>query len=642
MGNSPYIKSALAEAALGLMPPAIRDTLLEEPEFLQKYNIKVETTLTFGDSGFSVYCPTLLDSIRTVLSGTVEHEVTDTGNQIWKLRNEAGEGELPMLVVSSNGQRVELPDFSMFSPDVAIRMRSFDEVVSDVNLSPDVQNIWRKILAERALKDVEFDSLKNDFIDTPVQMARLIRSKIETGSSLSVPCLVPCSRKYFDRLVGVYDGSDNIRDYAAKTGRQFLAQLSAWKPYEGFLFSLFLASHSAIAAEISVEHLSDEELLRAFDFLEKRGDSISQLGAIEIGLRILPNKPIIEPHIIRLIKHLRNDAISKSVGGFNLLSALFILVDGELSRVRMMSTEPPFFRRLASLAQAALIHRQLADIDIDETFCEWVLGKSSEQFHMQSFADMRLEPNWNPSFATADQLKEEFFGRIMIAAVDYKDNIKNDELHELIFGTASDSIQSLSSFPYTYLPGPLDGSKNIPKTMPAELSQAIEDQLGTENVEPSSFTALVNSALIFQVDPNHAELAAQILRLGNHRLGNVTDKAQLFAILHGLAIVAAMGRNFSLADDLRILMRRYRHDTQYDFSVEDEIRICLLASASREDLDEWRKFVGDWLTELSFEELEKREGAALLSHLRCLCNSVPDLWVFCGRADAALTAFNNC
>ncbi len=641
MSNSSYIKSALAEAALKLIPPAIRDTLLEEPEFRQKYNIKVETTLTFGDSGFSVYCSELFDSIRKVLSGAVEHEVTDASGQVWKLRNEARERELPILVVSSNGQRVDLPDFSMFSPDVAIRMRSFNEVVYDVNLPPDVQNIWEKVLVERALKDDEFDPLKDDFIDTPVQVARLIRNKIETSSPLSVPCLVPCSRKYFDRLVGVYDGSDSIGDYAAKTGRQFLEQLSAWKPYEGFLFSLFLATHSSIAAEISVEHLSNEELLRAFSFLEKQGDSISRLGAVEIGLRILPNKPIIEPHIIQLIKHIRNDAISKSVKEFDLLSALFILVDGELSRTRMMSTEPPFFRRLASLAQAALIHRQLVDTGIDETFCKWALGKSSERFHMQSFADMHLEPSWNPSFATADQLKEEFFGRIMIAAVDYKDNIKNNELHELIFGTASDSIQSLSSFPYAYLPGPLDGLGNIPRTMPAELSQAIEDQLDAENMEPSSFTALVNSAMIFQVDTNHAELAAQILRLGNHRLRNVTDKAQLFAILHGLAIVAAMGRNFSLADELRILMRRHRHETQYDFSVEDEMRICLLASASREDLDEWRKFVGDWLTELSFEELGEQEGAILLSHLRCLCNSVPDLWVFCGRADAALTAFNS-
>ena len=641
MSSNPYIRSALAEVALGLMPPTIRNTLLEEPKFLQKYNIKVETTLTFGDSGFSVHCSELFDSIRRTLSGTVKQEVTDANDQVWKLSNEAGEGELPTLVVSSNEQRIDLPDFSMLSPDVDIRIRSFDEIVSDVNLPPDAQNIWRKILVERALEDDEVDSLKSDFLDTPVQVARLIRNKIETGSSLSVSCLVPCSRKYFDRLVGVYDGSDSIEDYAVKTGRQFLEQLSAWKPYEGFLFSLFLSAHSSIVAEINVEYLKNEDLVRAFSFLEKHGDSFSQLGAIEIGLRILPDKPIIEPHIFQLIKRIRNDSVGESLKGFNLLSALFVLVDGELSRTRMMSTEPPFFRRLASIAQAALIHRQLVDIGVDESFCEWAIGNCSEQFHMQSFADMRLEPSWNPSYATADQLKEEFLGRIMIAAVEYKDNIKNDELHELIFGAAFDSIQSLSGFPYAYLPGPLDGTGNISRTMPAELSQAIEDQLGTENVEPSSFIALVNSAMIFQVDPNHAELAAQILRLGNHRLGNVTDKAQLFAILHGLAIVAAMGRNFSLADDLRILMRRYRHDTQYDFSVEDEIRICLLASASREDLDEWRKFVGDWLTELSFEELDRQEGMILLSHLRCLCNSVPDLWVFCGKADAALTAFNN-
>ena len=51
--------------------------------------------------------------------------------------------------------------------------------------------------------------------------------------------------------------------------------------------------------------------------------------------------------------------------GFKFLSALFCLVDGTLSRTRLLSAEPPFYRRLAALSQAALIQRQLVNIDID-------------------------------------------------------------------------------------------------------------------------------------------------------------------------------------------------------------------------------------------------------------------------------------
>ena len=50
------------------------------------------------------------------------------------------------------------------------------------------------------------------------------------------PFFVPRSRRYFERLVGAYDGSASIRDYAAGRGRQLFQQLSAWRPYDGFLF----------------------------------------------------------------------------------------------------------------------------------------------------------------------------------------------------------------------------------------------------------------------------------------------------------------------------------------------------------------------------------------------------------------------
>ena len=117
------------------------------------------------------------------------------------------------------------------------------------------------------------------------------------------------------------------------------------------------------------------------------------------------------------------------------------------------------------------------------------------------------------------------------------------------------------------------------------------------------------------------------------------EKSQLLGILTGLATVAAVARNPVLADDLRILVRRYRHDAQYGFSIEEAMRICLVASASREDLMKWRESAGQWLTELAFDELEGDEGEVLHSHLHSLLQAVPELWVSCARADAALKAY---
>jgi len=639
MTNSPYVRAVVAQAVLGLVPPLIRETLIKDADFREEYGLTSDAVISFGDSGISFQRSELYEAVGKFLSGALVKEVPDKNGQKWELQNIGEEGELPSLALYRGKQRLILPNLAVLSPESTTRLRYLDEAVSDVNLPSSALEEWRNVLSERALEDDEVDAFHGEFHDTPVEQARSIRSEI-LGRHFSISSLVPTSRRYFERLVGAFDGSASIRDYAAGNGRTFFEQLSAWRPYDGFLFSLFLSSHSALTSEINVDRLGSEDLVRAFDFLDKYGDRISQLGAIEVGLRVIPSRPEIEPILIRLIEQIRDDDVDGQDSGFKLISALFVLVDGELSRTRLFTTEPPFYRRLAAFSQAALIHRQLVNSSVDiDSFCEWSFSNRGEQFYLQSLADMRMEPRWNPDFATASQIKANFFDRIVIAAMNYEQNIKGGKLSDLILGTKSRSLHSLSKF-RAYFPGPLEGAEDTPNILPAEIAEAIETQLSAEEVSPSSFIALVNSALIFRIGADQAELAARALELGNYRLTKVESRSQLLVILNGLATVAAVARSCALADELRILVRRYRHDAQYALSIEDVMRICLVAASCRAGLNDWRDFVGDWLTELAFGDLKDNDGEVLHSHLQCLCHAVPELWVSCGRADAALMAYN--
>ena len=87
-------------------------------------------------------------------------------------------------------------------------------------------------------------------------------------------------------------------------------------------------------------------------------------------------------------------------------------------------------------------------------------------------------------------------------------------------------------------------------------------------------------------------------------------------------------------------MRNYWQDRQYDLSIEEVIQIALVVATNHSELSDWVEFVGEWFTELAFDELEGQDGAVLRSRLRALCHSVPELWITCGRADAALSAYN--
>lgn len=640
MMNS-YIRSRLANAVLENAPPIIRKTLLEDQDFRSEYSLEADAVLAFGNSGVSFQRFDLFAAVRKILSGSKVEKVIDTNGQIWDLINIGEEGELPRPTLSRDNQKFTIPELVALSPDSSTRLQYLEEAAFDVNLPGHTMESWRNILIDRALLDDEVDLFQSEFRETPIGIMRLLHDEAVSGQ-IDFSTLVPPSRRYFERLVGAYDGSHSIRDYAAGNGRVFLDQLSQWQPYYGFLYSLFQSSHSLLSAEITIDQLSDKELLRAFEFLINHGDRLSQVGAVEVGLRVLPSRPDIEPLILDLIKQIRDDDVDGQMSVFKLLSSLFVFVDGELSRIRLFSTTPPFYRRLAALSQAALIHRVLINTAVDiNKFGMSVLNSRAEQYYMQLYVDMRLEPRWNPDFASAFQLKADFVGRIMLAGRKYEQNITNSELLDLVLGTQPGSLHSLISFFYPYLPGPLEGALDSQSTLPTEFAAIIEEQLGLKEVGPSSFIALVNSALIFHIGADLADLAARVLKLGNYRLTKIENKDQLLSILNGLATVAAVSRSKAFADELHILVRRYRRDPQYALSVEEIMRICLVASASCTDLTEWSEYVGNWLTELSLSNLEDDEGGIFLSHLRCLFHAAPELWGTCGRADAALVAYNS-
>jgi hypothetical protein len=629
----------MAQAILEYLPPLIRESAIGDSAFRQEFGFKTRALIALGNTGLSVERGVLFDAVRKVLTEPSEVELTDTDGKKWLLREHVGNEGQRQLTLSSDDQEQTLPDFRVLARDSAIRIQSLEESTSDVNLPIRESNQWREILAVRGLEDHEVDPFHKDIRDTPVHIERSIYGEILAGQS-SVSSLVPPSRRYYERLVGTYDGSTTINDYAAGAGREFLNHLSSWRPYEGLLFSLFLSAHSALTAGISVDDLDSESLARAYGFVEKYGDTLSRLGAIEVAFRILADRPEVSPYLLPLVCRIRDDDVESASSEFKLFSSLFVLVDGEISRLRLMADVPPFYRRLASLAQAAVIQRQLMRLEVDYTdTSEWAFGVRAEEFYVQSLADMRIEPRWNPEMAAAPQMKADFFGRIMIAASHFKEKIQSDELRGVVLGDEPTSLAALSEFPYPYFPGPLEGGEDSPNNVPEDIAQAIEQQLDADEVGPKSFFALVNSALVFKVPAGHAEMAATALRLGNHRLASIENRSQLLGILGGLATVAAVARNTDLAGELRILVRRYRQDLQFRLSIEEGMRISLVAAASRENLMEWCEYVGESLTEFSFSTQEVAEGLALKSYLHALFPVVPELWCTCARADAALTAY---
>lgn len=633
--NDPEALSGLADAALHLAPPVFREPLLQESDFCEKYELKTYQAASFGTPEVRFQHSRLCAAARKVLSGKPSAQVTDENGRKWELKNINGRGQLPELVLfHEDGTYTLSLGFIMLSPKRE-RLRFFEEFASALNLPENARDRWRSVLERRALEEREIQAFENDFINTPIDLAQSIH-KVFAGGTINLSFLVPSSEKYFERLVGRYDGSATVENYAAASAGNLFRELSAWRPYEGFLLSLLLSSHSALTDEIQVECLDADALARAFDFLEKYGDRLSQLGAVEVGLRVVQSRPEIEPVLVKLVKKIRDDDVNGESSGFKHLQALFCLVDGELSRTRLLSSKPPFYRRLAALSQAALINRQMANSRADiDSFCQSAFVIRGGESYVQSLVDMRLEPRWIPGLWTPAQIKATFLGRVMAAGMRYGQNIENSELYGLVL-----SLQSVGVPFYHYLPGPLEGNLELAASLPPGVGIAIEEQLNSDKLSPLSFGALVNSGRNFLIGPNQTELAVGALKRADYRIADLQDRSQLIAVLEGLAVVAATARSDDLADELRILVRKYRHDVQYPVLVAEDVQICLMAAASRTSPDEWMAFVSDWMTELAFGEMKSEDARLLHSQLLYLCRIVPELRVSCDKAWAALGAYN--
>ena len=637
MSNNYDIKSILIKASLMIVPPMIRETLFKDPEFRKEFEfLTADVDTVFNNVGVAFRRSEFYDAIRNFFVSASE-EVTDRDGLKWIIS--AKDEELFTLALHRDKQRIPLREFALLSPDSTIRLRLFKEDVSIWNLPVDIKRTWLNILSERALKDDEFDMLLHEFRNTPAYMEKLICNEITRGEC-NISSLVPPSREYFERLVGTYDRNVSITDYAAGPAIKIFKQLSEWSSCTGFSFSLFVSSHSTLTSAIVTENISNKDLIDIYKSLEKYGDRLSQLGAIEVGLRILIERPAIQPFLIRLIEKIRDDNVDEESSQFQLLSVLFYFVDGELSRLRLLSDYPPFYRRLASLSQAALIQKQLLHLGTDiGLFIEKIHNIRIEHCYMQSFVDMRIEPHGNFNMGSASQMKEDCLGRIISAAKKYEINIKDKNLNDIISNMDRKFPPPYNVLLYSPLLGPSDETDHNLNLFSADRLKVIKKQLCARDVKLSSFAEFAVLAKIFRIDSDYMELVIKAMKRCDYRFADVEDRQELLGVLSGLATVAATTRNSALANNLRILVFRYCHDLQYPLLPEEAMGICLAAAASHAGIDDWRKFIGESITKLAFGKLEIDDGKVLYSHLQCLCHAVPELWISSGRANAALKAF---
>ena len=637
MSREAYIRASIAVAALELFSRRVRGVLVSDRKFREEYGVSADAVLSFDNGNVEFQRSVLFDAVRR--SFDLATTVDDMRGQKWSIEF-LGNEEPPKIALVQGEKRFVVAHLALLSQDRDMRLNSFRQEAIGTDLPSNAVERWGRLLESRPLDDDELGCIQDDLTNTPVAIQNAIRENLARGT-LSLDNLVPRSEKYYERLVGRCEDEQTFEDFVKRVATPHMERLIKWRPFEGYQLSLLLASQPNLGAALGAIGLETTELARVYDWLTREGDVLSRAAAIEAGLLSVQAAPALKEPLSRLINALIATNRETQPDPYNLLSSIIVAVYGEIAHTRVLASKPPYWRRLAAIAQSVLIARCVTASRIDAAaFADWAMSVRGEIFLLQCFVDLRLEPRWLPELILPDQLKHELGGRILAAANAQATFVNEAGWYTLLLDDTNNSLRKQLNLSRAFLPGPLEGGMSPQLDVPPTHLAEMRSDLSQPAVTAASFSGLVNGSLLFRIPSELADMAADAIARADYQLECIGD-TPLVPYLLGLASVASVARNHKLADSLFILLRKYRQFYPEELRVEESFRVAMIACASRVELSEWCKSVGNCMTDLAFQPIAKEQAIRLHSHVVHLCHIVPELWASCGQAEAALRSVSN-
>jgi hypothetical protein len=629
-----YQRIARALALAEGYSPLLKQEVLGKPDVVDVAGIDVDATIKLGADRLSFRRSQLFPAIAEAFNGGGNIVITGVNGSEWAVVFDP-EAQPPNVVLVHGDERVVVLQFSLLTADASARVHALRLIAKHHRLPVDLVHRWSLLLSEKKPTDLEIGVFVGDLQNTPVGVLEAIRESLR-GGRLSLDTLVPRHETYYRRLVGDADSATSLEDCITRVTTPHFGRLLSEGDQQSLSTIWFLCSHSSVSQMIGREWKGNDDLLAdSIANLARVGDPISRTGAIEVGLRQLRERPGLTQALTGLINAVLDREAVEGTDQFALLSALFNCIYGQMARRRILASWPPFARRLASLAHASVVVRHVSEIVGDPAgFTRWLVDASDAHFFMQTLIDMRLEPRWFPELGSAGQLKNELLGRIWLAAKSVPETVEALGFTERLVGEGPEVIDAQVDRVAVFLPGPLEGRPVPLMKLDAESVVEIE-QILTEKIETTTFTSLYNTSLFYSVPDHLPALAAEALERNHYQIV-LDNRVSIFDCLVGLASVAASTRHAKLCDAIHTVLRVSWRLAPGELSADQSFRVGVLACAAREELSEWTESVGQFLTEISLQDLSVEEADGLLSHLSTMCHIEPDLWGTCGRAHAAL------
>lgn len=614
MVNYDSMRAYMATHIINLFPSLVRGELLSDSTLSEEIGLATDATVSFGDKDIAFSRSALFKAIRSVFENTEEEfYLEDVNCNSWSLRHHPG--ERPTFSLSKGDERLLNNSFWPLCNDVDKRFSLFEKEAKDRLLSKDELERWGAVLSVLTISDDDVSDLLLDLEQSPRHIEALLRQEFQ-GALNKISTLVPDNIRYYERLVGKYCGSKNIDEYCKVELKEYFdSRIKSGVIDNDFLICI----HKSISAVVSNSLVDEVSYQSTANRAIETCHPILLISCLEVG--IMKFKDSSAAIIKKLFEGISS---AKTLDNLRLFCSMAVFVDGELARLQIFQGVPPFYRRLASFAQSALIVK----VGLEEGVAfdkveQWAFQQRGLYFFCQSIVDLIEEPRWLPMYLTAEQFINELYGRANNICQEANTSQVVEYLKkELMLG----SRLNLHSF----LPGPLEGN-SAPAVVPDAISNLLAKHISGE-ASFESYKVLMNSAPFWKIGDEYLERAVSLLESAQHKLAAVNDKDSVYQVLNGLAQVACMTRSKKLAASVTILSRLYRDYIDVDSEPENYLAIGFVAGAAFEDKNGWAEYIGQWCTELAYLPISEDSVERMERMLERLCILEPYLYYTCSKA----------
>lgn len=621
---------------LGILPMFLRLKLVDERSFRQKIGFEAEELVTYGEN--TVFARSLFfERVSKAFGVDGGHtEIEDRAGNKWFLSREQISSDRVVLKVENDNESFFAAEFFVFLPDSSERLRELDIVLNEHGFPQNGLSEWRALLMERTLTSDELEEFSQDIMKMPFAFLKAFRRKTDS-TDVSADDMVPSDIGYFENLSGKGDQS-TLPDLVSEVISGVVADYMAWDDEEGPRIALLLCSHPSISNVIAVSGIKEQQLIELAEWVRDHGDVFSKVGIIEAALSVAYDLPELERVLGDIVQQIIALEPDDRSGPLQLMMSFIVLVESEVSRTRVLRHWPPFRRRLATFAHAALLARETQNRTDVAHLSAWIMENHGHRFYLQNLTDLRTEPRWLPDYVGPSQLKQELLGRLHNAVGSVSGGLPEGPLRDTLNPENPESKFNRARTIKSSFPGPLEGSElSLRNPIPQELEVALDRSLTSGKLTAQSVTVLINTTGLFRVGSEKAERAVEVIRASNFRFAENMGDAERFSFVHGLAEVASRLRSEDLARSVRAVARSHRDESSDDRRYSEEIIICLVAAGAFEDFDTWIAFVGEWINELCFR-VEAEAAVDLSYSVEIICSVEPRLRSKLGAGVAALSS----